>query len=149
MSEILKVSMSSLSLQQAHVSSTHLQQVNGVHDRVFGDTGKGTSSHVGRQTEVRRQTLVAVVASSSIGPFLSQKRIRKGSLVFILLLVEDHFLLHGHVSDRRGESLGIQDGRVVERKRERRLCVYARDNSCLLVYAAKPVTACGSFAKGS
>jgi hypothetical protein len=63
--------MSSLSLGPAHVS-TYLQQVNGVHDRVFGDTGKGTGCHVGRQTEIRRQTLVTIKASLSIGLFLSR-----------------------------------------------------------------------------
>lgn len=52
--------------------STHLQQVNGVHDRVFGDTSEGAGCHVGRQAEVWRQALVAVVVSLSIGPFLSR-----------------------------------------------------------------------------
>jgi hypothetical protein len=63
--------------------------------------------------------------------------------------VEDHFLLHGHVSDRRGKSLRIQDGRELK-EGERRVCVYAQEQSlCLVVYAAKPVTVCvEAFASG-
>jgi hypothetical protein len=63
--------------------------------------------------------------------------------------VEDHFLLHGHVSDRRGKSLRIQDGRKLK-EGERRVCVYAQEQSlCLVVYAAKPVTVCvEAFASG-
>jgi hypothetical protein len=51
--------------------------------------------------------------------------VRRGSLVFIVLLVEDHFLLHGHVSDRRGKSLRIQDGRELEERRATCVCLCA------------------------